>query len=88
MIFRYISNIIIAFEVFLKGKSEAAKMIILLIDKWLDRLDKMGSDEFYLSISVGLKYVLTSMFVNMESKTDSTEHIKQASTFDTKYKIV
>lgn len=41
---------------------------MLLIDKWLDELDRAGYDEFYLSISYGLKSVLASTFVHMESK--------------------
>lgn len=68
VIFRYIANIIIGYELFVREKEETAKILILLIGKWLEKLDNSGN-AFYLSISNGLKNVLLSTFVHMKMKT-------------------
>lgn len=73
MIFRYISNIIIGFELFHKDKKEIAKIILLSIGKWLEELDK-STDDFYLLISDGLKHVLLSTLAHM-MRTNLTENI-------------
>lgn len=73
MIFRYISNIIIGFELFHKNEKETAKIILLSIGKWLEELDKSTND-FYLLIRDGLKYVLQSTLAHM-MKTNLAENI-------------
>lgn len=63
-LFRYILNIIISYELFLEGKKETAIKVMILIGKWLEELDNC-IDAYYFSISNGLKYVLTSMYIHM-----------------------
>lgn len=65
--FRYISNIIIGYELFKKGNKETARIVLLSIGKWLNKLDESKNDEFYLSISDGLKHVLITTFIRMSS---------------------
>lgn len=60
---------------FHKGKSESAQMKILEIGKWLEDLDN-GIDEFYLSIKVGLKHVMTATFIHMLFATNLTGECK------------
>lgn len=69
MIFRYISNIIIGCELFHKDKEETAKIILLSIGNWLEELDK-STDDFYLLISDGLKFVLKSILAHMIESID------------------
>lgn len=73
MIFRYISNVIIGYELFNKDKIEAAKILLLSIGKWLEELDK-STDNFYVLICDGLKYILKSTLAHM-MRTNLTENI-------------
>jgi len=50
-------------------------MKILEIGKWLEELDS-GTDEFYLSINIGLKHVMTATFIHMLFATNLTEECK------------
>lgn len=61
---RYVSNLIISYELFHKNEIEPAQMKILEIGKWLEELDR-GTDEFYLSINTGLQYVMKATFIHM-----------------------
>lgn len=61
---RYVGNIIIGYELFHKGESELGQMKILEIGKWLEELDN-GTDEFYLSINVGLQHVMKATFIHI-----------------------
>ncbi|VVC32848.1 Hypothetical protein CINCED_3A017811 [Cinara cedri] len=70
---RFISNLIIAYELFHKGETELGQMKILDIGKWLEELDNLKVDEFYLSINVGLKHVMTGTFIHMLFATNLTE---------------
>jgi hypothetical protein len=91
VIFRYISNIIIAYELFLREKEKTAKILILLIGKWLEELDN-SANEFYLSIRDGLKNILLSTFVHMKMKTlkkNMNNHIQWVSSKITlQYKLL
>ncbi|VVC40332.1 Hypothetical protein CINCED_3A016949 [Cinara cedri] len=86
---RYILNIIISYELFLKGKKETAKLIIVLIGNWLEKLDDC-IDKFYFSISNGLKYVLKSMLIHMNLNNNQflLETIKPFSKMKAKCKAV
>lgn len=64
MIFRYLSNLIIGYELFHNNDPESGQMKILEIGKWLEELDN-STDEFYLSINIGLKHVMTATFIHM-----------------------
>ncbi|XP_022176758.1 uncharacterized protein LOC111038033 isoform X2 [Myzus persicae] len=61
---RYVGNLIIGYELFHKGESELGQMKILEIGKWLEELDN-GTDEFYLSINIGLQHVMKATFIHM-----------------------
>lgn len=49
---------------FHKDNPESGQMKILEVGKWLEELDN-GTDEFYLSISIGLKHAMTATFIHM-----------------------
>ncbi|XP_025197328.1 uncharacterized protein LOC112596064 [Melanaphis sacchari] len=72
---RYVGNLIIGYEFFHKDESELGQLKILEIGKWLEELDK-GTDEFYLSINVGLQYVLKATFIHMLFATNLTGECK------------
>ncbi|VVC40331.1 Hypothetical protein CINCED_3A024167 [Cinara cedri] len=70
---RFVGNLIIAYEMFHMDKTELGQMKILEIGKWLEELDKLDKvDEFYLSINVGLKHVMTGTFIHMLFATNLT----------------
>jgi len=60
---------------FNKGETELAQMKILNIGKWLEELDN-STDEFYKSIKIGLKHVMTATFIHMLFATNLTEECK------------
>jgi len=65
MVFRFIGNLIIAYELFHKDNyAKLAQMKILEIGKWLEELDT-GTDEFYLSIQISLKHIMSATFIHM-----------------------
>lgn len=76
---RFVGNLIIAYELFHKGKTDLGQMKILEIGKWLEELDNLNIDEFYLSINVGLKHVMTGTFVHMLFATNLTSECKWVS---------
>lgn len=66
-------NIIIAYELFQKGEADTAKLLLLYLGKRLEEMDDdETSDELYLSISDGLKHVLTATFIHMRPTTNFT----------------
>jgi len=69
--FRYVGNLIIGYEFFHKNESELGQMKILEIGKWLEELDN-GTDEFYLSINIGLQHVMKATFTHMLFATNLT----------------
>lgn len=75
---RYIGNLIISHELFHKGKTDVAQLKVLEIGKWLEELDN-GTDEFYLSISSGLKHVMKATFIHMLFITNLVEEAKWVS---------
>ncbi|XP_001944436.2 uncharacterized protein LOC100160066 [Acyrthosiphon pisum] len=68
---RYVGNLIIGYELFHKGESELGQMKILEIGKWLEELDN-STDEFYLSINIGLQHVMKATFTHMLFATNLT----------------
>lgn len=60
---RFIGNLIISYELYRNGESDASDMKILEIGNWLENLDK-GTDQFYLSISIALKHIKMANFVH------------------------
>ncbi|XP_025197325.1 uncharacterized protein LOC112596062 [Melanaphis sacchari] len=72
---RFIGNLIISYELFHNGEPELAQMKILEIGKWLEELDK-GTDEFYLSIKIGLQRVMKATFIHMLFATNLTGECK------------
>ncbi|XP_026806570.1 uncharacterized protein LOC113549459 [Rhopalosiphum maidis] len=72
---RYVGNLIIGYELFHKGESELGQMKILEIGKWLEELDN-GTDEFYLSINVGIQHVMKATFIHMLFATNLTGECK------------
>lgn len=86
-VFRFVLNVIIAYQLFHANQDDAAKILIMLIGKWLEELDN-SSDEFYRSISNGLKHVLIATFVHMKpSKYLTNKNIQQVKT-NLVYKII
>ncbi|XP_050434711.1 uncharacterized protein LOC126841936 [Adelges cooleyi] len=69
---RFIGNLIISYEMFHNEDKEVAQLKVLEIGKWLEELDN-GSDEFYLSINIGLKHVTMSTFAHMVFATNLIE---------------
>lgn len=67
--FRFIGNLIISYELFKNGKSYESDMKMLEIGNWLDKLDK-STDEFYLSINIGLKHIRMANFIHILFSTD------------------
>ncbi|VVC40329.1 Hypothetical protein CINCED_3A006327 [Cinara cedri] len=51
-------------------------MKILEIGKWLEHLDQ-GTDEFYLSINIGLKHIKMANFIHMQFAANDTRGFKQ-----------
>ncbi|XP_026818295.1 uncharacterized protein LOC113557156 isoform X2 [Rhopalosiphum maidis] len=72
---RYVGNLIIAYELFHKNEPELAQMKLLEIQNWLEELDK-GTDEFYLSIKIGLQHVTKATFIHMLYATNLIEECK------------
>lgn len=69
--FRYVGNLIIGYELFHKGESKLGQMKVLEIGKWLEELDN-GTDEFYLSIRIGLQHIMKATFIHMLFATNLT----------------
>lgn len=61
---RFLGNLIISYELFQKGDIDTAQLKVLEIGKWLEELDS-GTDEFYLSINIGLKHIMQATFIHM-----------------------
>jgi len=72
---RFIGNLIISYELFHNGEPELAQMKILEIGKWLEELDK-STDEFYLSIKIGLQHIMKATFIHMLFATNLTGECK------------
>lgn len=69
---RFVGNLIIAYELFHKSDTELGQMKVLEIGKWLEDLDNLNQDLFYLSISSGLKHVMSGTFIHMLFATNLT----------------
>jgi len=78
VILRFIGNLIISYELFHNGEPELAQMKILEIGKWLEELDK-STDEFYLSIKIGLQHIMKATFIHMLFATNLTGECKWVS---------
>lgn len=63
--FRFILNIILAYEFFQKGVEVVAQEILVCVGKWLEEFDK-SNDKFYLQMKDGLKHVLTTTLIYMK----------------------
>lgn len=68
---RFVGNLIIGYELFHRDESELGQLKILEIGKWLEELDN-GTDEFYLSINIGLQHVMKATFIHMLFATNLT----------------
>lgn len=80
LIYRYIGNLIIGYEMFHSVKPNVAQIKITEIGKWLEELDK-STDTFYLSINSGLLHVLKSTFIHLLYAANSTEECKLVITY-------
>lgn len=75
---RFIGNLVIGYELFHKGDTDTAQLKVLEIGKWLEDLDN-SSDEFYLSISSGIKHVMKATFIHMLFATNLIGEVKWVS---------
>lgn len=82
--FRFIGNLIISYELNQNGKSDASNTKMLEIGSWLEKLDN-GTDEFYLSINVGLKHIRMANFVHKQFVENEIGGLKWVSFFKFKY---
>lgn len=60
-------------------------MKILEIGNWLDKLDK-GSDDFYLSINIGLKHIRMANFVHKLFAENETGGFKRVNCYIVNFK--
>lgn len=74
--FRFIGSLIISYELYLNGDSDASDLKMLEIGKWLEMLDK-GTDEFYLSINIGLKHIRMANFIHKQFAANDVGGFKQ-----------
>lgn len=74
--FRFVGNLIISYELYLNGDSDANDLKMLEIGKWLEMLEK-GTDEFYLSINIGLKHIMMANFIHMQFAANDVRGFKQ-----------
>lgn len=76
--FRFVGNLIISYELYKNGELDASYKTVLDISSWLEKLDK-GSDEFYLSINIGLKHIKVANFIHMLFVANENGGLKQVS---------
>lgn len=63
--FRFISNLIISYELFHKDDVQKAIKKMLEIIDWLEKLNHNTSDKFYLSIKAGINHIAIATCVYM-----------------------
>lgn len=79
-LFRFIGSLIISYELYLNGDSDASDMKILEISKWLEMLDN-GTDDFYLSINIGLKHIKMANFIHKQYAANDFRGFKQVTLY-------
>jgi len=73
--FRFIGNLIISYELYQNGESDASNMKIMEISNWLEKLNN-GTDTFYLSINNALNHIKMANFVHMLFNSNETGGLK------------